>query len=441
VAAFLDLSVLREGQLGRIVLAQLASLTGDFLVIAALPAAVSMVGGQIGSTFAVEALAMALFFVVGGVAGDRFSRRKVAIAADLLCFGSQAVLAILLIRGDAEYWQLLLAQVLHGAGAGLFLPAMTGLVPQTVALEQLQEANALRGVSRSLGAIAGPMIAAVIFAIAANPGWAFAADAATFMVSALLLRGFREAGSVREATRSVIAEVIEGWSEFGADIVEGWSEFRQRTWLWVVVSEFAILNTLVFPSFFVIGPVVALESLGGRGDWAMILAAMGAGELIGSFVAKVWRPAQPLLAATLVVALWGVPLALMAMRAPVAFVAAGAALGGGALTVFLVLWETSVQSVPAGLRSRLSSYDFVGSRGLVPVGFFVGGMAQERLGSEPALAAGLGILVAAVSIVALVPSVSQFKPEDIAGESEDGRGGNWEAVPQLREVALAGDPR
>lgn len=431
MAAFLDLSVLREGQLGRVVLAYFASMTGDFLVIAAVPAAVAVVGGQLGLTFAVQAFALAVFFVVGGVLGDRHSRRKIVIASDLLRFGSQAVVAVLLIRGDAEYWQLLAAQAVHGAGAGLFLPAMSGLVPEVVADTRLQEANALRGVSASLGAIAGPAIAAVIFATSANPGWAFAADAVTFLISAQLLMRVRVPDYVREVTHSFIADVIEGWSEF-----------RQMTWLWVVVAEFALLNTVVVVPFFAIGPVVAEESLGGLGGWAVVLTAMGFGELVGGFVAKVWRPARPLLAATLVIGLWALPLLLLAALAPIAFLAAAAALGGGALAVFAALWETAVQSVPRSLRSRLSSYDFLGSRGLVAPGFFLAGLAQERIGSQPSLVVALGILIVAVSIVAAVPSVSQFRPDDAADEGQEtAERDRREDVHRLRAVVLAGDSR
>jgi len=45
------------------------------------------------------------------------------------------------------------------------------------------------------------------------------------------------------------------------DLAEGWSEFRQRTWLWVIVAEFALLNTLVFAPFLLVGAQVADESL------------------------------------------------------------------------------------------------------------------------------------------------------------------------------------
>ncbi len=373
-----DLSALREGQLRRLVLAQLTSSVGDLMVLAALPFAVLSIGGsitQVGIALAAQAVVLAALLLLGGVGGDRHPRRSVVIAADLCRFASQGIVAVLLLSGSAEFWQLLAAQAVLGAGAAFFMPAMHGLMSQAVRPERLQQANALRGMAVSIGGVLGPAIAAVLLATA-GPGWAFAADAASFLISAVLLIKVR-APAPQAALRRT--------SSVRTDLAAGWSEFRRTTWIWVIVAEFAVLNALVFAPFFVFGPTVSVDSLGGPAAWAAILAALAAGEVVGGLIAMTWNPDRPLLAATLAVGLWTVPLLLLATLAPVGLIAAGAAAAGASLALFGALWETVLQTrVPIPLRSRLSSYDLLGSFALIPLGYMLGAMEQES--SAPAQA-------------------------------------------------------
>ena len=74
----------------------------------------------------------------------------------------------------------------YGTAAAVFMPALIGLIPQTVGHERLQEANGLLALTRSVAGIAGPALAGVII-VASGTGEAIAFDAATFAVSALCL--------------------------------------------------------------------------------------------------------------------------------------------------------------------------------------------------------------------------------------------------------------
>ena len=78
------------------------------------------------------------------------------------------------------------SDLVHGAVEAFERPAFQGLVPQVVDDNRLQRANALLGLSHSVVFITGPAIGAILVAAAA-PGWALAADALTFAISAALL--------------------------------------------------------------------------------------------------------------------------------------------------------------------------------------------------------------------------------------------------------------
>jgi MFS family permease len=375
------------------------------MVLAVLPFAVFAVGGsiaQVGIAFGVDALALVLLALLGGVIGDRASRRSVMIGADLVRFGAEAAFAVLLISGHAEFWQLLVVQVAHGAGSAFFLPALSGLLPETVREERLQEANALRGLCASSAAMIGPAVAGILL-VTLGAGWVFAVDAASFLLSAALLMKLRVGARSATGEGSVIA-----------DLAEGWSEFRRRPWLWAVVAEFALLNALVFAPFYVFGASVAEHSLGGPGAWAAILTATGIGELIGGILALSWNPRQPLLAATVVIASWAPPVLLLAALAPLGAIVAFAVLAGMGLALFAALWQTTLQShIPSEQLSRLSSYDWVGSVALLPVGYLLAGFVGAALGAQGGLLVAGAVVLVATFAVTSVPSVRRLKPPQL----------------------------
>ena len=70
--------------------------------------------------------------------------------------------------------------------------------------------------------------------------------------------------------------------------------------------------------------------------------------------------------------LFALPTALLALRAPLVLIAAGALLSGAGSMVFNALWETSLQQhVPATALSRVSAYDWFGSLAFQPIGLVV----------------------------------------------------------------------
>jgi MFS family permease len=83
------------------------------------------------------------------------------------------------------------------------------------------------------------------------------------------------------------------------------------------------------------------------------------------------------------------------------------------VSLFFTLWDTSIQEqvAPAAV-SRVSSYDFAASLGLMPLGMAVAGPVADRIGLQATLAvmSGAGMLAALL----------------------------WLAVPDVRRVRRAG---
>jgi hypothetical protein len=219
---------------------QSVSLVGDGMLVVALAFAVLDLTGSVsdlGFALAASRAPLVVAVLVGGVVADRLPRRAVMVAADLVRLATLAVSSSLLIAGDARLWELFALQAVFGTAGGFFYPASTGLLPLIVGPNVLQQANALRGLSQSTGAIIGPAVAGVLVATA-GPGWALAADAATFAVSAGSLALLRPPRHTRPAQQ-----------RFLGDLADGWREFRSRTWVWaevVVAGAFANIFTAAF---------------------------------------------------------------------------------------------------------------------------------------------------------------------------------------------------
>ena len=401
------LGALRERDFRLFFVGQSASLLGDGMVGVALSFAVLDLTGSVsdlGYVLAARALPFVGFLLVGGVLADRISRRTVMVGADLLRLGSQGVTAGLLISGNAHVWELAALQAVGGLASAFFYPAVTGLTPAIVAPHHLQQANVLRGVSAGAGGIAGPAVAGVLVATA-GAGWALAADAATFGISAAALAALRVPPHVRLEVQS-----------FLRDLRDGWSEFRSRTWLWTGVCTAGLVVMLAAP-FSVLGPAIAKSSLGGAGAWAGIVAGSSAGGVVGGLLALRLRPRRPFRAAFIAYMPFGSPMVLLALHAPAAAIAALAVVAGAGLTIGNALWETTLQEqISPAVLSRVASYDWFGSLAGQPVGMALVGPVALAIGSRPTLI-GAWVLIAAANLTVLsLPSVRSV-------ESAAARGG------------------
>jgi predicted MFS family arabinose efflux permease len=297
---------------------------------------------------------------------------------------------------------------LMGVGQAFFSPALTGIVPQMLSAEKLQQGNALNGISSSSGGIIGPAIAGVIVAVS-NPGWAILIDGLTYLVSVVSLAFVRIDWTATPNADSFVTLLRSGWREF-------WS----RTWLWAIVVEFSFVNAL-FASFLVLGPVVAKESLGGAASWGAILAAEGAGAVLGGIVMLRLHPRRPLLVATLSTLFFPLPLFFIAGRSPVVVIAISAFFAGAFVTVFGVQWSTTLQrEIPSDVLSRVSAYDWFGSLALMPIAMAVVGPLSGVIGITATLVGSGLIMILLILAVLTVPSVVRLRaPSSAAGPPSD----------------------
>jgi hypothetical protein len=365
------LGVLAERDFRLLFTGQVVSQLGDSITPVALAFAILDLTGRaadLGYVFAARSVPLVGFLLIGGVFADRLPRRAVMVAADLTRLGTQATTAVLLISGSARIWEIAVLQAVHGMATAFFNPAATGLTPQVVSAQRLQDANGLRGLSMSASGIAGPAISAGLVA-GVGAGWALGADSLTFLISAVCLAQLRLPARVKLAPQS-----------FLRDLRDGWTEFSSRTWVWVIVVCAAVGNGLS-GTFFVLGAAISKADLGGPGAWALILASFSVGGLVGGLAVMRIKPRRPLLAACIAVVPWSFPPAMLALGSPLLAIAAVSFVSGAGLMFFNSLWETTLQRhVPDQALSRVSAYDWFGSLLMQPLGFALVGPAVILFG-------------------------------------------------------------
>jgi hypothetical protein len=210
-------------------------------------------------------------------------------------------------------------------------------------------------------------------------GEAFAIDAATFLLSAMLLtRVNPRPRGAPHASASVLA-----------DLRNGWREVRSRAWLWVTIAVFSGAVMCVFAQWYALAPVIARDVYGGAGIFGLLEAAAGAGALTGAIVALRWRPSHPLKIGMLMMLAWPVLAIGYALGAPLALVALNAIVSGFGFALFMVWWETALaHHVPPSALSRVSAWDWMGSLALLPVGYLAAGPLAASFGPRTVLGIG-----------------------------------------------------
>lgn len=373
---------------------------GDAVTTVALALAVIQATGSatdLGLVLMAAAVPRLLLVLAGGVWADRLPRRLVMLGADGVNLAVQLTIGTELLTGSVRLGHLIVLSALSGAASAFFMPAADGLIPATVGAERLGQANALTQFSKQAGRVLGPMIATSLV-VTVGAGWAFVLDAATFAVSVGTLAFLR--------VRHEPAPRAGFWTELAG----GWAELRRHRWYWTNLVVHAVWN-LAGSFVNTLGPLIAVRSLGGPVAWGIITQGSAVGAVGGAVLALRVRPERrPLVACNLALAIFGLPLALLAAHAPAPVIAVAGGLAWGGLTFMNSVWLTAVQQhIPAHALSRVMAYDWLTSLGLTPLGLAVAGPVGVAVGPATGLAGMAVLVVGACVLVLAVPEVRRLR--------------------------------
>lgn len=267
----------RNPNFARMYAAQLVSYLGDWFAVVALQGLILTLTHNpflAGLMFTVQMGPIALTSLFAGVVVDRTDRRWLMVTADLL----RAVLALgfLLVHSRGTLWLAFAAMAAISIVSAFFDPASSAVLPNFVRSEDLAIANILIGTTWSTMLAVGAALGGVV-AITLGRNASFLGDAASFLVSALLLvsvRGNFRVPKHEQTGGTVLADVRE-MVRFAR------AEPRVRSML-LVKAGFGFTAGVIA----LIG-VMAIDVFG-RGDTGtgILFSARGLGALIGPFLMR-----------------------------------------------------------------------------------------------------------------------------------------------------------
>lgn len=342
---------------------------------------------DLGLVVAARSLMNVLLLLYGGVLADRIPRRLLLAGSAAGAAVTQAAVAALVLSGQGQIWSLALLSAVNGAVSGVGMPAALAVLPQTLPAAHLPTGIALARLAGNstnvLGlAVGGALVAGV------GPGWGIATDAATFAVAAACF------------SRLPSVTVASGRGSVLTDLREGWTEFASRTWVWVVVAQFLVVNAALAGAEGVLGPVVADRTIG-RSAYGLVLAASAVGLVVGALVALRYRPHKVLRFGVAVILALALPSLGLALSPTVLVLVATFFLAGVASDLFGVAWDVSLQQNIAPDRlARVYSYDALGSFLAIPLGQVVVGPLSAVSGIRNTLL-GLSAAVTVATALAL----------------------------------------
>jgi len=358
---------------------------------------------DVGIAFACWTLAQISTLLIGGVVADRLPRRLVMLSSDSANFAIRAAMGALLVSGHARIWEIFVLQALGGAATAFYSPASTGLVPETVRPALLQQANAFMSISRYLAFPVGAAVGGTIVATVGS-GYALLVDAATYATSALLLSRIRLPDRARTAAAP----------NFLRELREGWQAFTEHTWVWLLTGWISLYFLVTYAPFFVLGPYIAKNSLGGATAWAIIVTGEAIGALAGGLLGLRLRPRRAMTSIGALFITTALQCALLAIHAPALAIGGAAVLAGFAFSYGTVIWDTALQQTIAPEKlARVSAYNWMGAMAFLPAGYAIAGPVASVIGMSTSLWIGVVWIVVTTLIVISVRDVRDFRLEPL----------------------------
>jgi len=384
----------------------LVSLFGDGVFVASialqvyrlsdLPSALSAV------TFVVIASQTATL-LLGGWAADRFDRRRVLLATDLVRGAATGTMGALSVTGTLELWHIWVLVGVHGVANGFFNPASTAFVPHLVPAEDLPEANALLAAGRPvMRTLAGPAVGGVLVAVA-GPGLSFLLDAATFAFSAAMLALIRT--GTRVDPRDLRAPLL-------AQVREGLRFVRTTAWCrtWILGQAVGMLGytgpfEVLVPFLFRFDPMLGLGEDAAGLALGSTLAVGGLGAIVVLLAISQLRLPRDLTTAMYVAEGTAVGLLVVFGLLTGVWQALLASLLAQGLYAFTEVGEATLfqRNVPGRLLGRVASVSWLATLSAALVSVALAGPLAQAVGARQVLIGGGLLGAAGLFTMLLVP--------------------------------------
>lgn len=358
----------------------------------------------------------------GGVLADAFDRRRMALVAALVAWGSTAAIALYSWLGIGEIWPLYALITINSVAAIMVQVARQAMVARLVRVELLPAAGALGGISAGVQLTVGPALAGLLVAYAGF-GVTYTVDVVLFLAAFLGLYTLPSMVPDGDRRRPDLGSVAEGWR-----FLRVAPNIRASFMLDIFAMTFGNPRVL-FPAIGALligGGAVTVGILSAAGAVGMLVLGLLSGRLsavrahgTGIVVAVAAYGASILLLGVLLLVTSTLPIEvgtdITEANLPALVIAAVLlALSGAADSVSMIYRTTMIQAaVPDIMRGRLQGLFTVVVNGGPRVGdLYVGVLSLTALLWFPPLLGGLVIIVSAGVILRIYRSLREYDALD-----------------------------
>ena len=371
------------------------SMVALVILVVQLTGSASAVGGALVARL-LPTFASPLF----GVLADRFDRRVVLVASDLV--RATLVLGLVFVRDLVLIYGLIF---LMGFARTLFNPTIRAAFPSVVGEGDLTRANSLIGGTFSASVTVGPALGGLLVAAVGVSG-AFLLDAATYLISAGLLSRIPlpRPQQVGEEV-GVLRELRSGFSYLAG----------ARVPLAVMIGAFltVLATDLATPA-----EVFLAKGTFGAGDvgYGLLVSVWGGGMVLGSALMAVLGDRLRLLPTYFLgIFVWALALAGTGLSPTFVLALGMLAIAGAANGLDNVVTDTILQrQVPDAFLGRVFSVKYLGYGAGEALAYPAGGVLVDQLGPRATFLLA-GIMTAAAALVVLLVLVS-VSARDVSGK-------------------------
>tara|TARA_Y100001936_G_C16092003_1_gene687160 strand:- start:2010 stop:3134 length:1125 start_codon:yes stop_codon:yes gene_type:complete len=174
---------------------------------------------SVASVLVARAIPMLILGLIGGVAADRFNRRKLLFVIQSWTLLMHAIMAAVLLAGIVEMWHVYVLAFGLGAGMAMNQPVRTSIIPNLVDKKDMVNAMSLNSIAINSTRLGGPALIALLIA-ATDVGWAYVWSAGAFAVVLITTSRieFPETSDRRERPNP-FNQLIEGFVYIGQNRV------------------------------------------------------------------------------------------------------------------------------------------------------------------------------------------------------------------------------
>jgi MFS family permease len=336
-----------------------------------------------------------------GVLADRWNRHRMVIFIQALAMLQALILAILVIAGVINKWEIIALSVFSGIVSGFDIPTRQAFVPELIDRpEDLSNAIALNSMIFNSARMIGGLFAGMIIAVAGE-GMCFSINAASFVAIIIALLLMKLPGrSYAQHNGAVLAGIKDG-------VIYAYRFVPIR----IILLMLAFIGLIGMP-YAVLLPIFAKDILGGGPlTYGSLMGAVGIGALGGAlFLAsrKTVRGLGRIMAAA--VCIFGGGVIVFSLSTALWFSLVMLVLAGFGMMVQMASVNTILQTiVDDDKRGRVMSLYTMAFMGMAPLGSLLAGSVAHSLGAPHTLQiSGLLCIGAAVLFGIKLPTLRKW---------------------------------